>query len=50
MCPRAGLDECELFRPPPEFDPWTVQPATFLSSGIGSRILFEVFLTTVPEA
>jgi hypothetical protein len=23
---RAGLDECGKSRPPPGFDPWTVQP------------------------
>jgi hypothetical protein len=24
--PRAGLDRCAKSRPPPGFDPWTVQP------------------------
>jgi len=26
--PRAGLDRCGKFRPPPGFDLWTVQPVT----------------------
>ena len=26
MGPRAGLDRCGKSRPPPGFDPWTVQP------------------------
>ena len=26
VVPRAGLDRCRKSRPPPGFDPWTVQP------------------------
>ena len=26
VCPRAGLEECGKSRPPPGFDPRTVQP------------------------
>jgi hypothetical protein len=25
VSPRAGLDGCGKYRPPPEFDPWTFQ-------------------------
>ena len=28
--PRAGLDGCGIFRPPPGFDPWTVAIPTAL--------------------
>ena len=26
VVPRAGLDWCGKYRPPPGFDPWTIQP------------------------